>query len=114
MTNYSRGAQFEYEIKHYFERQGHYVIRSAGSHGVADLSVTNNKGTDFVQCKVLGQRGNVNYCITSVLKELNSTKIPMHSIGLFVKCKRKVWVAMLVKEFNGNWVQGNSTLEVKL
>ena len=39
MTNYKSGRYFEYELKKRYEKQGAYVIRSAGSHGLADLIV---------------------------------------------------------------------------
>lgn len=34
---YIRGANFERKIKKQFEEKGYYVMRSAGSHGAADL-----------------------------------------------------------------------------
>lgn len=36
-TKYSKGTLFEREIKQWLERNSFYVIRSAGSHGLADL-----------------------------------------------------------------------------
>jgi Holliday junction resolvase len=36
-VSYSKGRQLEYAVKGYLQRLGWYVIRSAGSHGVADL-----------------------------------------------------------------------------
>jgi len=35
--SYRKGAQFEYRVKSIFEKEGYYVVRSAGSHGIADL-----------------------------------------------------------------------------
>ena len=37
MTNYRNGARIEYKAKAELEKDGYYVIRSAGSHGVFDL-----------------------------------------------------------------------------
>lgn len=39
MTNYSRGANFERRVVRWYEEQGcDPVIRSAGSHGVSDVT----------------------------------------------------------------------------
>ena len=52
MTNYTIGREFEYYIKKKFEKAGFYVIRSAGSHTVADLvAVKENLPPIFIQCK---------------------------------------------------------------
>jgi len=32
VTNYERGRAFEYRVKQYLEKQGYFVVRSAGSH----------------------------------------------------------------------------------
>ena len=36
-SKYSYGAALEYRVRDHFEREGYYVMRSAGSGGVADL-----------------------------------------------------------------------------
>jgi Holliday junction resolvase len=36
-SKYGRGRAFEYRVKDMLEREGYFVIRSAGSHSVADL-----------------------------------------------------------------------------
>lgn len=36
-TNYKKGRSFEYRVKKILEKQGFYVIRSAGSQGAFDL-----------------------------------------------------------------------------
>jgi Holliday junction resolvase len=53
MTNYQKGRNYEYKIQHQFERAGHIVTRSAGSHGLFDL-VTLDLATSevwFIQAK---------------------------------------------------------------
>jgi len=35
--NYVKGANFERNVKKFYENLGYFVIRSSGSHGVADL-----------------------------------------------------------------------------
>ena len=50
--NYVQGRAFEYKVVTIFRRKGYFVVRSAGSHGVADL-VAHKKGKVplFIQCK---------------------------------------------------------------
>ena len=52
MTNYSKGASFERRVKKELERLGYYVIRSAGSHGYADLvAFQAHRRPMLIQCK---------------------------------------------------------------
>ena len=37
MTNYAKGYNYEREVKEQLEKQGYFVIRSAGSHSAIDL-----------------------------------------------------------------------------
>jgi Holliday junction resolvase len=61
MTNYNRGRAFEYKVRDLFRESGYYVIRSAGSKGIADLvAIKNESGwsmneTCFIQCKKSGK-----------------------------------------------------------
>ena len=53
MTNYERGANFERRVKKEYEKLGYYVMRSAGSHGVADLvALKRNTIPIIIQCKI--------------------------------------------------------------
>lgn len=53
MTNYTRGAAYEYAVKRELERQGCFVVRSAGSHGPADLvALTPDGKVLLIQCKL--------------------------------------------------------------
>jgi Holliday junction resolvase len=55
MSLYARGANFERKVKKELETDGWFVVRSAGSKGVADLVAVNQKGVPmFVQCKLSG------------------------------------------------------------
>jgi Holliday junction resolvase len=61
MTNYSKGANFERQIKAELELKGYLVIRAAGSHGIVDLVAFRpprkpyaTGETWFVQCKIHG------------------------------------------------------------
>lgn len=48
-----KGRKREYKWKHIYEAKGYDVLRSAGSHGFADLVAidTKNKKIIFIQCK---------------------------------------------------------------
>jgi Holliday junction resolvase len=50
-VSYVNGRAFEYRVKHYLEAQGYFVVRSAGSKGVADLVAFKFGETLFVQVK---------------------------------------------------------------
>ena len=50
--NYIKGRKLEYELKKMYEELGCTCLRTAGSHGFADLVVINKAGVMFVQAKV--------------------------------------------------------------
>ena len=50
-ANYRRGADLERAAKHYLEDNGYYVIKSAGSKGIADLVGIKPGEILYVQCK---------------------------------------------------------------
>ncbi len=52
-TNYQKGRAKEYQIKKQLESEGWTVLRSAGSHGFADLVAIHQelRVIKFVQCK---------------------------------------------------------------
>ncbi|SRR5712692_938317 len=61
MTNpkYVRGRNLEYLIKEKLEKEGYFVTRSAGSHGIDLVALSlmgQNKGpmVKFISCKVSG------------------------------------------------------------
>lgn len=49
--NYVKGRKKEYKIKRQLEMQGWLVLRSAGSHGFADLIAVKEDKVRFIQCK---------------------------------------------------------------
>lgn len=51
--NYVSGRAKEYRIKKQFEDKGYIVLRTAGSHGFADLIAIhpNQRLVKFIQCK---------------------------------------------------------------
>jgi Holliday junction resolvase len=52
LTQYERGTKLERDLQHYWEYNGHYAMRSAGSHGHADVIVIGNAWVWGVQCKL--------------------------------------------------------------
>lgn len=51
--NYQKGRRFEYEICKEYTEADYTAMRTAGSHGVADVIAVSLTGVvDFVQCKV--------------------------------------------------------------
>lgn len=51
--NYEKGRRKEYKLKKHFEKFGWIILRTAGSHGFADLIMINrdSKQVRFVQVK---------------------------------------------------------------
>jgi Holliday junction resolvase len=43
VSNYERGRAFEYRVKQYLEKQGYFVVRSAGSHFPDLIAVKHGK-----------------------------------------------------------------------
>ena len=43
VTSYERGRAFEYRVKHFLEKQGYFVIRSAGSKFPDLVAIKNGK-----------------------------------------------------------------------
>lgn len=56
VSQYNRGRSFEYRVKQLYEKHGWFVIRSAGSKGIADLVAIAPDGMEihFIQCKKNG------------------------------------------------------------
>ena len=55
---YIAGKKFEYKVKEHYEKEGYYVVRTAGSKGIADLVAIPNRENYFlpelallIQCK---------------------------------------------------------------
>jgi Holliday junction resolvase len=51
--NYERGVKLEYRVKKFYEDLGYFVVRSAGSHSIADLVVIGYGKVYLVQCKAM-------------------------------------------------------------
>ena len=52
MSHYRKGSDFERFVKYQLEEEGWFVVRSAGSHGPADLvAIKGGFKTMLIQCK---------------------------------------------------------------
>jgi len=49
--NYQKGRAKEYRVRKKWEEAGWTVLRTAGSHGFADLVAINDEYVMFIQCK---------------------------------------------------------------
>lgn len=49
--NYIKGRTKEYKVKNQLEKEGWIVLRTAGSHGFADLIAIGRSKIRFIQCK---------------------------------------------------------------
>jgi Holliday junction resolvase len=54
---YRAGTLFERQVQAHLARNGYFVIRAAGSHGVADIVALKHGQTLLVQCKRAQMRG---------------------------------------------------------
>lgn len=57
VNHYRRGAALEYAVRDHLADAGYEVVRSAGSHGAADVIGFKPGETVFVQCKRDGRCG---------------------------------------------------------
>lgn len=88
VTNYERGRAFEYRVKQYLEKQGYFVVRSAGSHfpdliavkhgKVLAIEVKRNKPSPSVLQEVEQKAKELmKYGITPCLAYLDDNKIKL-------------------------------------
>ena len=79
MTPYQRGARLEYRARIVLRQRGYVVVRSAGSHGPADLVALNAREILLVQVKHAGQP------LRLALNALANLPTPPHT-------RKQVWV----------------------
>jgi hypothetical protein len=83
VSNYTRGANFEYRVKKHFEGLGFEVYRSAGSHSPADLIALKRKFRPLlIQCKY--GKGGIR---PSELETLVGAARKTHSLGVVVRAR---------------------------
>ncbi len=71
-----KGLDFERKIKKIFEEKGYYVVRSAGSRGVADLVALNKEEKLLIACKKTGNLTvNAKNRLVETAKKINGTPI---------------------------------------
>ena len=51
--NYMSGRRFEYQTMKILEKNGYTALRTAGSHGFADVIAFNEEHVRFIQCKCI-------------------------------------------------------------
>ena len=61
MNQYRRGVRAEYLLKKKLESDGYYVVRSAGSHGAADLVAWNDRACHIIQVALAGVKTKRDY-----------------------------------------------------
>lgn len=61
MNQYRRGVRVEYLLKKKLESERYYVVRSAGSHGAADLVAWNDKACYVIQVALTGVKTKKDY-----------------------------------------------------
>lgn len=100
--NYLAGRRLEYEVKKDYEDCGNIVLRTAGSHGFADLVILDPVTglTLFVQCKRVTTEAQFNSLIK---KTKDNPKLPF-SMMLAIKMKGQ-------KGFHEHWL-GSSGVNV--
>lgn len=54
MANYHKGRRFEYEVKHFLESMGFFVVRCAGSKPCDLVAFKPGLLPVFIECKVAG------------------------------------------------------------
>jgi len=81
VTNYQRGRAFEYQIIKFLEKNGYYVIRSSGSHGVNDLAAFKNNEVRFIQAKDIKDIYAKNYVVRKVEQEFKDFIIQKREMG---------------------------------
>ncbi len=85
---YKKGTNFEYKVKKYYEKQGAFVFRSAGSHSPLDLLIFYPGGTIMgIQCKI---KGNLLKYEEEELQELKYK----YSIPILIASKDKKQIAL--------------------
>jgi Holliday junction resolvase len=98
MTNYRNGVRLEYKAMHELEKDGWYVIRAAGSHGIFDL-VAFGKDEDLrlIQIKKTKRKNaDIDMQFKNELKQMAEFN-DMHRYDL----PKKTWLELWVWKSNG-------------
>lgn len=92
--NYIKGRAFEYKRMKAWERNGYTVLRTAGSHGFADLvAVKRTYPVEFIQCKVCKTNAEAQRLINAFATAANLHSPHFHeSIEVWVSETRELMV----------------------
>jgi predicted RNA binding protein YcfA (HicA-like mRNA interferase family) len=91
---YTKGRNFEYQIKKIFEKKGFKVMRASGSHGLFDLIAFKKNGSEietiFIQAKSYkkSSKSNARKILEDILKKMNI--LPQEERFFHSKIGRKI------------------------
>jgi len=85
VSNYKRGRSKEYDVAKILEKAGYEVLRTAGSHGFADVIAVGPTGVRFIQVKRVQEGG--------IWKaEYEAAKERLQQLPRFASISYEVWV----------------------
>lgn len=103
MTRYGRGATLERRLKKKLEKEGFWVIRAAGSKGVADLVAIKNSQPYLIQVKS-GRCGRIDMIR---LQEVAEKCGAFAFIAIWKKTPKKHWVFIRLGGGDNNAKEGS-------
>ena len=89
-SNYRAGRAFEYAVKKTLERENYIVLRTAGSHGFADLVAIDPiplEKVAFIQCKIVKTEAAMKSLVKKFKENPPLRKSPHWQCLLVVKIK---------------------------
>lgn len=89
-SNYQRGTRFERTLLTLLEKDGYSTLRTAGSHGFADIVALNSNHVRMIQCKVTkASKITLGTYSKDVAKILETKCPPTVTRELWIKMDRK-------------------------
>ena len=88
---YIKGRDFEYRVKEHYEKEGYFVVRSAGSKGIADLVAIYKNNPPKIQLLPL-----IIQC-----KNMSYKRVPKKEIKRFLGFASKYWCIPVVATKRG-------------
>ena len=99
---YIKGRNFEYRVKEHYEKEGYFVVRSAGSKGIADLVAIYKNNPPKQHLPLIIQCKNMSY-----------KRVPKKEIKRFLDFASKYWCVPVVATKRGRKLvlfEGEDTL----
>ena len=87
---YIKGRNFEYRVKEHYEKEGYFVVRSAGSKGIADLVAIHKNNPPKQLLPLIIQCKNMSY-----------KRVPKKEIKRFLDFASKYWCIPVVATKRG-------------